>query len=74
MEDIPGYSCSPKALSHSYLLLSAFLSNIQENRRSRAMAEEFTNKLCFTRKKRNHKIFKKAFIDKLFLSTTTLLK
>lgn len=38
------------------------------------MAEEFTNKLCFTRKKRNHKIFKKAFIDGLFLSTTTLLK
>lgn len=38
------------------------------------MAEEFTNKLCFTRKKRNHKIFKKAFIDGLFLSATTLLK
>lgn len=38
------------------------------------MAEEFTNKLYFTRKKRNHKIFKKAFIDELFLSTTTLLK
>lgn len=36
------------------------------------MAEDLTNKLYFTRKKRNHKIFKKAFIDKLFLSTTML--
>ena len=74
MEHIAGYSCPTKALSHSYQLLSAFLSNIKENRNSRATAEEFTNKLCFTRKKRNHKIFKKAFTDKPFLSTTTLLK
>lgn len=38
------------------------------------MTEELTNKLHFTRKRRNHEIFKKVFIDKLFLSTTTLLK
>lgn len=38
------------------------------------MAEDLTNKFHLTRKRRNQKIFKKAFIDKLFLSRSVLLK